>query len=42
MKRNWQMDELIEYFTFLPLIYNHINPYENFDLDMNSRIPIHI
>ncbi len=25
-----------------PLIYNHINPYGSFDLDMDSRIPIHI
>ncbi|WP_010233689.1 Tn3 family transposase [Clostridium arbusti] len=23
-----------------PLIYNHVNPYGNFDLDMNQRIPI--
>lgn len=23
-----------------PLIHNHINPYENFDLDMDSKIPI--
>ncbi|WP_010233434.1 Tn3 family transposase [Clostridium arbusti] len=23
-----------------PLIYNHVNPYGNFDLDMNVRIPI--
>ncbi|NSA94984.1 hypothetical protein BJV85_003931 [Clostridium acetobutylicum] len=23
-----------------PLIYNHVNPYGNFDLDMNERIPI--
>lgn len=22
------------------LIYNHVNHYENFDLDMNVRIPI--
>ncbi len=25
-----------------PLIYNHINPYGNFDLDMDSGIPINI
>jgi len=25
-----------------PLIYNHINPYGSFDLDMDSRIPINI
>ena len=23
-----------------PLIYNHINPYENFELNMDERIPI--
>ena len=23
-----------------PLIYNHVNPYGSFNLDMNSRIPI--
>lgn len=23
-----------------PLIYNHVNPYGNFDLNMNVRIPI--
>ena len=23
-----------------PLIYNHVNPYGNFDLDMNERITI--
>lgn len=25
-----------------PLIYNHVNPYGNFDLDMTQRIPINI
>ena len=25
-----------------PLIYTHINPYGNFDLNMNERIPIDI
>lgn len=25
-----------------PLIYNHVNPYGNFDLDMQDRIPINI
>lgn len=23
-----------------PLIYSHVNPYGNFDLNMNERIPI--
>ena len=25
-----------------PLIYNHINPYGNFDLNMDERLPLDI
>lgn len=24
-----------------PLIWEHVNPYGRFDLDMNARIPLH-
>lgn len=40
-ERKWYDMMTVEDFRALtPLIYNHINPYGNFDLDMAQRIPI--
>jgi TnpA family transposase len=31
-----------DYRALSPLIYQHVNPYGNFNLDMSERIPIHV
>lgn len=40
---NWQDRMTIDDLRALtPLIYQHVNPYGNFDLDMNERIPLEL
>jgi TnpA family transposase len=39
-KKWYDMMEPEDFRALTPLIYNHVNPYGNFDLDMNVRIPI--
>ena len=29
-----------DYATLMPLIWNHVNPYDRFDLDMNARMAL--
>jgi hypothetical protein len=33
--------ETEDFRALTPLIYNHINPYGNFKLDMTKRLPLH-
>ena len=38
---DWENKMLVEdYRALTPLIYQHVNPYGNFELDMNERITI--
>ena len=39
-KKWYDMMEPEDFRALTPLIYNHVNLYGNFELDMNVRIPI--
>ncbi|HEY5525073.1 MAG TPA: Tn3 family transposase, partial [Clostridium sp.] len=41
-KKWYSMMTTEDFRALTPLIYNHVNPYGNFDLDMQQRIPINI
>lgn len=42
-KNDWQNKmQLEDYRALTPLIYQHVNPYGNFNLNMDNRIPIEI
>lgn len=40
-KPRWQdKNTLRDYAALTPLVWEHINPYERFDLDMNARLDL--
>lgn len=39
-KKWYDMMSPEDFRALTPLIYNHVNPYGNFDSDMDKRIPI--
>ena len=42
-KQDWQNKMQVEdYRALTQLIFQHVNPYGNFNLDMNERVPIEV